>query len=161
VSTQVVGPYFVAQVQREARLMAAPPGWIDSGSPGPGESWYLLAGNRVYESAQPPDLTRIQTETLTLAYELPLAVDKSWCPLSYLKGQKVTDCTAAGQRTVVSHGSYETPAGNFADCYRITEAYNSGGVTRWCLGVVAEQYDHDGTRFGFRQILVDYAAGSP
>ncbi len=163
VGTEIITPYFVAHVQREVSAVAIPPGWTDSGSPGPGEFWYLVAGQQVYESAQAVDLTRIQTETLALAYDLPLAVGKSWCPLSILKGEPIPNCAVAGQRTVIGQGSYETPAGRFADCYQVTEVYLSGGVRRWLcngLGVVAEQYDHNGTRFGFRQTLIGYSPGS-
>jgi hypothetical protein len=75
----------------------------------------------------------------------------------------VTDCTAAGRRTVASQGPYTTPAGEFSDCSQITEDYNSGGVTRWLcrgVGVVAQKYDHAGTRFGFWQVLIAFRPGA-
>ena len=81
-----------------------------------------------------------------------------------MKGQKIQDCTSAGQRNVVSQESFETPAGRFDDCYQITENFNSGGVVRWLcsgVGLVAQKYDHAGTRFGFQQTLVSYSQGLP
>ncbi len=123
----------------------------------------MVVGQQIYQSFQPIDWNRIETDTLTLAYDLPLSVGKSWCPERSVKGQPVTDCTAAGQRTVISQGRYTTPAGQFDDCLQIAEAFNSGGVTRWLCrgsGVVAQTYDHAGTRFGFTQVLIAFRPGS-
>ena len=161
VDTQVTPPYFVAQVQREERLIQAPPDWPQTESSRPHEYWYIVKDRQVYESFQKP-ASIIPTDTLTLAYDFPLALGRSWCPLKYMEGEKVQDCTA--KRTVVSQESYETPAGKFDNCYEITEDVNSGGVTQWfckSIGVVAQKYDHGGTRFGFQQTLVSYSKGSP
>ncbi len=162
--TETASPYFVVHVQRFQSLVEAQPGWPAGTSSQPNEYWYLVRERQVYQSFQKRNWTNLPTAMLTLAYHLPLTMGESWCPDSMVKGKPVRDCTAAGQRTVVSHGSYVTPAGSFDDCYQITEAFNSGGVTRWfCtgIGVVAEAYDHGGTRFGFTQVLLDYARGAP
>ena len=151
-------------MQHAERLIQAPPDWPLTESSRPNEFWYLVKGQQVYESSQPVDPGKISTDTLTLAYEFPLALGRNWCPWAYVKGEKVQDCVAAGKRNVVSQESLDTPAGRFDNCYKITEDVNSGGVTRWLcksIGVVALKYDHAGTRFGFQQTLVGYSKGSP
>lgn len=164
IDTQTLLPYFVAHVQREERLVKAEPGWTYPKSSRPDELWYVVRGQQVYESFQPLDLSRVQTDSLFLAYDFPLATGRSWCPRTDIEGEQVQDCVAAGKRVVVSQEGYETPAGKFPQCYKITEDVNSGGVTRWfChgVGVVAQRYDHAGTRFGFQQVLVSHSEGSP
>jgi hypothetical protein len=164
IDTQTRPPFFIAHVQREERLVNAPPDWNYTASSRPNEFWYVANDQQIYESLQKLDLTNIQTETLILAYDFPLSLGRSWCPSSYIKGEKVQDCTAAGKRTVVSQEKYNTPAGEFDNCYKITEDVNSGGVTRWLcknIGIVAQKYDHGGTRFGFQQTLVNYSSSSP
>ncbi len=162
--TETASPYFVAHVQRTQSLVEAEPGWPNEVSSQPDEYWYLVRGHQVYQSFERLNWTDLPTATLTLAYDLPLAVGRSWCPNSLVKGEPVQNCITAGQRTVISHGSYVTPAGSFDDCYQIAEAINSGGVTRWfCtgIGIVAQVYDHAGTRFGFTQVLQAYVRGEP
>jgi hypothetical protein len=162
--TQSVPSYFIAHVQHEERLVKADPDWIYTESSRPKEFWYVVRGQQVYESALPLDLTNIQTDTLLLAFDFPLVLGKSWCPSIYVKGEKIQDCTASGRRTVANQESYQTPAGDFKQCYKLTEDFNSGGVTRWLcngIGVVAEKYDHAGTRFGFQETLASFSRGSP
>ncbi len=168
VETQAAVPYFLAHVRREEHLLAAQPGWVEEESGQPQDVWYVALGQQVFESNEPLDPARIQTDTLALAYDLPLAVGKAWCPfrvdLKDPEHSPVTNCDAAGKRIVRNEGPYETPAGRFDDCFEIGEFWNSGGVTRWFrngIGVVAAQYDHAGTRFGFRQVLVSYVKGTP
>jgi hypothetical protein len=154
----------VAHVQHEEHLVTAAPDWVDTGPIRPDEFWYVVKGQQVYASPQPVDLTNVQSDSSLLAYEFPLVVGRSWCPHAYLKGVKVQDCTASGKASVVSQESHITPAGDFTQCYKLTEDFNSGGVTQWfCngVGIVAEEYDHAGTRFGFQESLVDYLNGSP
>ncbi len=164
IDTQSVPPFFVAHVQHVEHLVKAAPDWVDTGPIRPDEFWYVVNGQQVYTSPPPLDLTKIQLDDSFLAYAFPLVVGKSWCPYTYLKGVRVQDCTASGRKSVVSQESHITPAGDFTQCYKITEDFNSGGVTQWfCngIGVVAEKYDHAGTRFGFQESLVNYSKGSP
>jgi hypothetical protein len=165
VDTQVVGRYDVVHVKREERLIQAPAEWGMTESSRPSEYWYMIVDRKVYMSFQNIDLSTIQTDTLLLAYTFPLTIGKSWCPgFEEIKGEKLPDCAGAGKRSVVSQGSYETPIGKFENCFEITEDVSSGGTTLWfCkgVGVVAQKYDHGGTRFGFSQVLVSYKKGVP
>jgi hypothetical protein len=164
VDTRWIAPFFIAHVRHEEQLVKADPDWNLTDSSRPTEWWYIVRGGEVYQSFQPLDMNRIQTVTLPLAFEFPLEPGRSWCPFIYIKGKKVTDCTSSGKRTVAGQENQQTPAGNFSKCYKITEDVNSGGVTRWlCTGVglVAEKYDHAGTRFGYQKTLVSYSKGSP
>jgi hypothetical protein len=157
--------YFAARVERDRMLVSAPPNWTQTDSSASGSFWYVIQGKLIYEFNQ-ADISGFDPDLSTLAYQLPLSVGEKWCPVQVdLKSPdhpNIQDCSAAGERTVARAMAYETPMGKFDDCYQITEAFNSGGVTRWfCngVGVVAANYDHSGTRFGFDQKLIDYRAG--
>jgi hypothetical protein len=164
VDTQSIDSYFVAHVRHTESVVTAPPDWPSDLSSRPTEFWYVVGDRQIYDSLQAIDSTGIHTDTMILAYDLPLAIGHSWCPSMETEGAQLQGCVANGKRTVVSQGSYDTLAGKFNVCYQVTEDFNSGGVTRWFCdgaGVVAQQYDHAGTRFGFQQTLVSYTPGSP
>ncbi len=161
VETQDVPPYQIAHLRRDSQLLAADPAWVDDAFGPPADSWYVVLGPLVYESTDPVDPTQIQTETLSLLYDLPLSVGKSWCS-EPADPEDPQGCQASGQRTVVRETDCDTPAGRFSGCLEITESYNSGGETEWFspgIGPVAYSYDHIGTRFGHRQALISYSPG--
>ena len=163
-------PYFAAKVETERVLVSKSPEWTRDDIGRTGGTWYVINGDKIYQSSERPDLSNFNpdlTPGWSLQYQLPLSVGASWCPAQYefkSPGQpEIEDCRSLGEQTVAKAMSYETPAGKFGDCYQITERVNSGGTTRWfCngVGVVAARYDHDGTRFGFEQTLVSYRLGS-
>ncbi|MGE5141745.1 MAG: hypothetical protein ACM3JD_19945, partial [Rudaea sp.] len=118
-------------------------------------------GDRIYQSPQRPGKAGASQLALTLAFDLPLTIGKSWCPQTPPPANP--DCASLGRRTVEEKGVYTAPAGRFEDCFEIAEDFNSGGVTRWfCpgVGIVAQKYDHRGSRFGFEQVLIKYLKGS-
>lgn len=160
-------PYWAAQVERVQEVISQPAGWGQVISNQPERFWYVISGTLIFEQWEEPNSMNFP-DFSSLAYNLPLRVDKQWCPirldLSNWDNPREIYCEANGMRTVVDQMAYETPAGTFDNCYEITEAFTSGGVTRWfCegIGVVAASYDHGGTRFGFRQVLIDYSVGEP
>ena len=131
-------------MQHQESVVAAPSDWPSAPGSRPAEFWYVVGDQQIYDSLQALDSTGIHTDTLILAYDFPLAIGHSRCPSIEIKGVTIRNGVAAGQRTVVSQGRYDTPAGRFNTCYQITEDINSGGVTRWfCdgVGVVAQKYD--------------------
>jgi hypothetical protein len=163
--TQLLPGYYVAHVHHTESLIQADPDWIYSAAGLPVDYWYLVRGAEVFENGEPLDLSHIQPGDLLLDYVFPLAVGNSWCPFKYQAGQRIDpNCTYAGETTVAGETNFDTPAGNFKDCYELTNFYNSGGVTTWLcsgVGIVAEKYDHAGSRFGFQQTLIQFSKGSP
>jgi len=158
-------PYQIIHVGQAVRSVNEPVGWDTRSSLQPKEYWYIVGNDKIYQSFQKVDLNDLQLDNLLLAYDLPLRVGKSWCPGAEAIGeQKLTGCTTAGERTVVRAGSQEGSFGRFEGCYQITSAWNSGGTVAWyCewVGLVAQKYDHSGTRFGFEQNLIGYESGVP
>jgi hypothetical protein len=58
----------------------------------------------------------------------------------------------------------DTPVGHFEDCYEILAIYLSGGTLSWfCsgIGVVRAKYDHNGSLFGYEEILVGLSIPGP
>lgn len=168
VSTKQVGILFLAQVDRSRHFTNIPAGWPESPTPDFTSFWYVVADQKVYESPNPPESTQNYTDTLPLQYDFPFSLGKSWCPLLVdLKDpnhRKITDCTAAGKQIVKEQGVYATPAGKYKNCSYIVQDFNSRGLNQWfCngVGMVASEYDHGGTRFGSRQILIRYHPGTP
>ena len=161
-------PYLIAQVERARETVSEPTNWTEIVSNEPMKFWYVISGTLVFEQFGEEPNSMNFPDFSVLAYDLPLQVGKQWCPirLEVKNRDNPRDiyCEANGIRTVIDNISYETPIGKFENCYQITEAINSGGVTRWfCngIGVVAASYDHGGTRFGLRQVLINYSTGLP
>jgi hypothetical protein len=166
VVTETNPPYLFVKIQRETSLASAIP---LTSTTLPGDAFgYVISGTKVYQENRAVDPLTFDPDHAHLAYIFPLEDGKQWCPIRFdLKNPAdPTDvhCEANGLKTVTALDAYQTPAGRFTDCYEITEAYLSGGVTRWfCngVGVVATKYDHGGTRFGFEKTLIDYSLSSP
>ena len=166
VETEMLPPYSAVKIRRDTSLLSSTPLTLTN-LPAE-ELWYVISGTLVFEQSQLLELAAFDPDYARLAYDLPLAVGKQWCPIRLdLKNPDNPEdihCEANGMRTVTERMSYRTPLGEFEDCYKITENYLSGGITRWfCngIGVVAAKYDHCGTRFGFQQELIKYSPSSP
>jgi hypothetical protein len=170
VETETSEPYLFARVQRDTKLTSAVP--LTLTNLPTGEFWYVISGTQVFKENQATDPTTFDPVYSQLVYDFPLKEGKTWCPIQVdLKNPdhpEEVHCEANGLRTVAKRAPYQTPAGNFADCYQITEAYLSGGVIRWfCyvetrgIGVAAAHYDHAGTRYGFEKTLISYTSPSP
>ena len=132
-----------------------------------GDFWYIIKGRQVFESGAPVDFATINTDTISLAFDFPLSVNKSWCPVRIdLKDPShklITNCDYGGKLIIVQQSAYQVPAGRFKDCYLINQYYNDGSTFQWfCkgIGVVETNYDHNGTLFGFKQVLSSYSKGS-
>ncbi len=160
VDTQWVPPFFIAHVEREQQLVRADPGWDSAEATSIHEWWYVVEGQEVYESRQPLDISNINTDSMTLEFDFPLVEGKSWCLFTELKGEKIQDCSSVGRVTVGPLMSYETRAGKFTECNQVTQWFNTGNILQWFCrdtGLVAEKFDHPGTRFGFQRMLVGYS----
>jgi len=164
-------PYYFAHIQRNISLVSADPGWNLTEGLGLGnlDFWYVVVGGRVYSSPERPDSANLQLDRLFEELDFPLAAGMSWCPNKIQKGsltpvaETPVPCASAGARTVLAKESYTTPAGTFTPCYRMSDYYNSGGpVQVFCdgVGIVAETYDHGGTRFGSSKALIQFNRGS-
>ena len=166
-------PFYIAHIRGSKTMLSADPGWQENGrfDLGEYEYWHVLRDGQVYLSYARPDLTIFPAGQLDLLeYQFPMAPGAAWCPdwqtEKYLKPPVETPfpCQFAGMRTIENIESVQTQAGNFKQCYRMTDAINSGGVTQWfCdgVGIVAQKYDHAGSQFGFKQDLVKYNIEPP
>ena len=70
---------------------------------------------------------------------------------------------APGTRGAFGPVDKRTPTGDFENCFEILTSYVSGGTVSWfCLGVglVSAEYDHQGTPYGYRTVLIDYSLQS-
>ena len=167
--TEVSDPYLIAHIKRDYQLTDIDPDWTgDYEVSQAGEYWYVIDGQKVFESRSPVDSSNINTNVFLLDYRFPLALGKSWClqsldsknPSSY----EDATCEFIGKRMVTNREPYETPAGRFEDCYEFTDYYNGGNFIHWfCtgVGVVFRKFDHAGTRFGFEQTLTRFSNGTP
>ena len=168
IGTETIFPYFVAYVKREHELVNADVGWTGDLSSQPNEFWYVVKDQQIFESNLPIDMANIKTDNLILAYDFPLSLQKSWCYIrlaSKNPNQKEIDnCEWVGKREVTNTSAYQSPAGNFDNCYEIILYSNGGNIIHWfCkgVGIVFMKFDHAGTRFGFEQTLLSYSVGVP
>ncbi|MGD0613324.1 MAG: hypothetical protein ABSB41_17640 [Anaerolineales bacterium] len=160
---------FYAHVQSEEKPIQVPaevPANYFPFSPS-GDFWYRIQGRQVFQSGGPADFTTEDTDTLPLAFDFPLSVNHSWCPVRIdLKNPnhpRVTNCDNGGKLTVLQQSTHQVPAGKFENCFQIEEFANDGPLFQWfCkdIGMVEIDYDHNGTRFGFKQVLTVYDPGS-
>ena len=161
--------YSVAHVKREFELENADAGWTGGFTSNQNdETWYVVEGEKVYSSNQSIDINSVNVDEINLAYDFPLSVNKTWCPIQVdLKDSNhkpITNCQFSGQREVTDQGSFESPAGKFTDCYDMTDHFNNGNIyQKFCVGVgiVSMKFDHMGTPFGFEQTLIQYSIGTP
>ena len=128
----------------------------------------MTSGEKVYSSNQAFDVNNIKVDELSLAYDFPLAVNKTWCPMRTDPkdpAQKpIPNCQYSGEREVAMQTSFESSAGKFNQCYGMIDRFNDGSILQtFCVGVgiVAMKFDHSGTPFGFEQTLSGYASGTP
>jgi len=166
VDTETVFTYFVAHVKRDWRLINADPDWLRDLSGQPRELWYIRDGNQIYHSNFPIDTESINPDQLILDYKFPLSVRDNWCllPDSRSGSGKIAGCKFVGRREVTDQGQFESPAGNFENCYELMDIYNGGNIIqKFCdgAGIVYMKFDHAGTKFGFEQTLTSYSKGTP
>ena len=168
---QNLPPYYVAHIQREASLVSADPGFLEYNgtktTPGSSEFWYILHAGRVYQSNARPDPANLALDQLSEELDFPLTVGSVWCPNKIQKGSLTPEAetpvpcaSSAGVRKVLAEESYSTQTGKFEPCYRMSDFYNSGSPIKvFCdgVGIVAEKFDHAGSRFGYSKELVAFS----
>jgi hypothetical protein len=172
-SSEQAGAYLFVKFHRGVTLSRVDAGWGDTTGLGLGnfDNWYVVTDDKVYSSTEKPAAQTLQLDLLIEEYAFPMTVGASWCPNRQQKGYDPTDapaetpvpCAFAGARTVQGLEAVHTPAGDFDECYRLSDFYNSGGVVQWfCdgVGVVAQKYDHLGSRFGYSSELVKFTRGA-
>jgi hypothetical protein len=164
--------FILAHIQGTRTLVAADPGWqeLDTTGSGSYEYYYVLEDGNVFRSSAYPDLDTIQTEQMVKEFQFPMAVGAEWCPSMPDEGnlststETIDPCAYTGKRVIEAEGSYQTPAGSFKGCYQMRDMDNMGGVIQWfCKGVgmVAQKYEHLGSRFGYSQELTAFTLGTP
>ncbi len=165
-------PFVIVHILGNRSRVMADLGWqdFDSFTLGDYEYFYILQDGNVYRSPVYPDPDNIQTTGMIQEFQFPMAVGAEWCPSKLDKGyltppaETPVPCAFTGNRIVEQEGTYQASAGRFEHCYQMRDLVNSGGLIQWfCdgVGVVAEKYDHIGSRFGFTQDLIAFTLGSP
>jgi hypothetical protein len=127
----------------------------------PQAHWLIVDENKVY---QPWDSDWKNVENSSLNYIFPLAQNNRWYPNVEQRAlfSPYRDAWIPGVRIVTWQGARVVLASSRENCFEIQELYNSGATREWfCaqIGRVAEQYDHSGTRFGFRSELIQFIPG--
>lgn len=168
VETQAISENFVAHVKRDRKLIKADTDWMQDYASEQNEFWYVRNGQKLFQSNLPLDTSNIKTDELILDYEFPLSLRNSWCLFSPgSKGSTPPDntgCDFVGKRAVTDQGRYETPAGNFDNCYDLVDYFNGGNIfQKLCdgVGIVFMKFDHSGSRFGFEQTLTSFTKSIP
>ena len=157
VANQMVGDYFVAEIEQNQSFS---PHWAPflEGS-GIGRFWYAVSQmGDVF--ILPEMVPASQIGDGYLAYHFPLDAGGHW--YQYAEDRK----TDSGFNATFSDGpqGFKSPAGDLEDCFWVVTQYNSGGTQEWvCYGVgfVANEYDHQGTPFGYDTALLKYEIASP
>jgi hypothetical protein len=145
-------------IRTEESLVAAQPGWDGNVEPAAERSFDEAGGRLLLDLPVTKDGT---TGVPGLEYVFPLVAGASWCPQDP-PPERNRECVAMGRRTVGEPEELDTVLGRLAPCFEVTQDFNSGGVTEWfCrgVGVVAREYHHGGTRFGFVDRLVHFEPG--
>jgi len=129
----------------------------------PQAKWLIVDENKIYQ--QPEELDWASVLVWRLVYIFPLHQDNRWYPTAEQRAlfSPYRDAWIPGVRIVLWQGEYRVPAGNWDNCFEIRESYNPGDSVEWfCdgVGIVAEQFDHAGTPFGFRSELVQFSKGN-
>lgn len=144
--------YFVASVFQKQKMLSSTPNWAY-----PSESndlfAYVVRDRNIY--AYRSGFPLWDPSAFELSYPLPLYLGKTWCPYLEAKG----NCVGGGQRTVIRAQSYQVPAGRFNNCFQWKDDFLTGTDQEWfCngVGIVENQFDHNGAPFGQKWILMRY-----
>jgi hypothetical protein len=167
VDTQLHEPYFVANIVRDKKVVTLSDNLVGKdweqhylgGGDGSISFWYVISGTQVYEQRE-LDWSEIETSEAILQYIFPLSSSVLWYPDPWQRKEFPNLEVTSGLRRADGPIEIKVPAGTFRDCFEVITMYNSGATfSTFCagIGVVGSHYDHVGTPFGFRTILIDYS----
>jgi hypothetical protein len=173
VETQLHDGYFIAEIAKNKTLVTLSVdlneldhwhtlNW-DGIKSGAETYWYVITGTHVYRQQEELDITNV--ESSWLEYVFPLEKNR-WYPDSWQREEFPDIDTGPSSGIRLTSGPIEKhlPAGKFKNCFEVLTIYLGGGTISWfCSGVgyVGEEFDHMGTPFGFRTVLIDYIMKSP
>ncbi len=155
------GGYWTAHLERRVTLEQ---GDLSAGFPSAPEEadyWLVVDGSHIYRTGESLDLQAVPDAWLELVYPPPAGC---WFPDPQQRRDEgqVTPPTGAlpGCRAPDGPaGVVVTPAGIFERCLKLATPYNNGPVYQtFCpgIGMVAGQFDHLGTPFGYSTVLTGY-----
>jgi hypothetical protein len=174
VDAQLITPYFVSQIARETTVVTSSinlndlrpgcDGYYLNGTGGIVTYWYIISGTHVYRQSGELDLSRV--ESSWLEYVFPLSNDARWYPDGEQRKRFLDISTGPSSGIRGARGPIvrRVPAGEFESCFDVWTVYLSGGTESWfCVGVglVGNEYAHQGTPYGHRTMLVKYWLQSP
>ncbi len=174
VNTRLHGDYFVAKIVKSKTVITLSVdtdeldhwhshNWYGVKS-GEETYWYVITGTHVYRQQKELDLTTV--ESSWLEYVFPLEERMGWYPDSWQRDEfpDIDTGPSSGIRVAYGPVKKQIPGGEFENCFKVLTIYLGGGTESWfCLGVgfVGEEFDHMGTPFGLREVLIDYIIKSP
>ena len=167
-STAVKDDYFVAELSSEQTFISATIDLDELATYGDINNywgslyttekfWYVISDTQLFRQSI-LDLTTV--EDSFLEYTFPLSEFSFWYPDPTQRQANST--ISSGLRTIDAATGFmkiSTPAGDFEECVRIFTVFLSGPVFQnFCAGIgrVSEKHDHNGTRFGFETVLIDF-----
>jgi hypothetical protein len=149
-------PYYAVKIQREVTLLEGTPGSDFIDPPQAHTFWYAVDGRAVYRLEDPIDWAKVSSSWLEFLFPFP--GQTCWYPDPTQRAQSpATDLP--GCRSASGPAPVDPPAGHFEGCYQVTTVYNTGNtVLTFCrgLGIVASDYRHAGTEYGYHFVLTAY-----
>jgi hypothetical protein len=149
------GRFFIAEFQREVRFIGGNDQVDFVDVIYPGTRWYAIDDTSVYMQQQMPANNQNEA-TMWLEYKFPFSENQCWFPNPDNRRNFSPELC---NRQVTGPMSLDVPTGKFNDCYEILTIYLSGGTLSWfCsnVGPVKAVWDHNGTPFGFEEVLIRY-----
>ena len=158
-------PYIVFQIARYEDLSSCPEewrsmpeNWCDGlASEEPGYSWYIVDGKTIYQMRRMEVYRLPERGIRELVF--PLSEGAQWYLTAAMAEAHPNHEVDSMLRKVEQEAPRAVPAGEFEECYRMTEVIGGNtNVTWYCtdVGFVERATDHSGTPSGSLEILVGY-----
>ena len=167
VARQVISSLIAAQIRRQqsAEVLMGAMQEADRTTailnPAAQESYWLISdGKHLYSQ---PHLDPTALLSSTIEYELPFRTGDSWYLNHIMLTVSPSKTNESMLRRVVEMREVTAPAGQFSNCFLLTEVIGGAVFAQhFCpgVGIVEKRVDHHGTPFGFRHLLTAYAVGS-
>ncbi|HQE94066.1 MAG TPA: hypothetical protein PLH19_15705 [Anaerolineae bacterium] len=158
-------PYPVFQIARYEELKSCPEEWREIpenwcdrlASQEPDYYWYAIDGQTIYQQ-QRMEIYRLPERGIR-ELVFPLFEGAQWYLTAEMAEAYPHDEVDSMLRKVEQENPQDVPAGDFEECYRMTEVIGGNWDATWyCpgVGIVKRVTDHSGTPFGSREILIGY-----
>jgi len=159
-------PHMIYQVARYKSVRSCPEPWVRQGqgwcstfdTPEPEYFWYIIDGNTMYQQRK-LEVFRLPARSV-VELVFPLEMGRQWYLSAELQEQYPDYKLDAMLRKVERKGSVDSLAGDFDECFLMTDVVGGNASRTWyCagVGIVEQATDHSGTPFGSRELLAAYS----